>query len=294
MDFLAASKLFDVRGLIVVVTGGGTGIGLMMTKAFALNEASKVFIVGRRKEKLEEAAKVSPHGNIIPIVGDVTSKESLIQVASQVKQEAGHVNFLCCNSGSMPQTIAKDPTQVSAAEFAKAALDQDMSNWNDTYASNVTGVAFTAFAFLELLDAGNRNRGPGGVQSSILVTSSVAAFLRGARANTPYTCSKTAVTMLVKHLADKFGQYDVRVNAIAPGLFPSDMSTGLVAAGGESKGDPTEEGAYPRSFIPAQRLGKTEDIAGTVLFLASAAGAYLNGCILLNDGGRLGLLPGTY
>ncbi|KAK4496516.1 hypothetical protein PRZ48_012496 [Zasmidium cellare] len=264
MGSLTTAQLFNVRGLVVVITGGGTGIGLMMTKAFVLNGASKVFIVGRRKERLEEAAKVSPHGNIIPIVGDVTSKDSLIQVADQVKKEAGYVNFLCCNSGSLPETIPKDSAQVSAAEFAKAALDQGMANWNDAYAANVTGVAFTAFAFLELLEAGNRNRGPGGSQSSILVTSSVAGFLRGARANTPYTCSKNAVTMLVKHLADKFGPYDVRVNAIAPGLFPSDMSTGLVAAGGEPKGDSTEEGAYPRSFIPAQRLGKTEDIAGTV------------------------------
>lgn len=181
------------------------------------------------------------------------------------------------------------------SEFAKAALDQDMSDWNDAFAANVTGVAFTAFAFLELLDAGNRNRGPGGAQSSILVTSSIAAFLRGAQSNTPYACSKSAVNMLVKHLADKFMPYDVRVNAIAPGLFPSDMSTGLVASGGEPKGgDPLVEGAYPRSFIPAQRLGKKEDIAGTVLFLASAAGSYLNGCILLNDGGRMGILPGTY
>lgn len=73
----------------------------MMTKAFALNGASKVFVVGRRKEKLEEAAKVSPYGNIIPVVGDVTSKESLLEVANTVRQEAGHVNFLCCNSGGM-------------------------------------------------------------------------------------------------------------------------------------------------------------------------------------------------
>lgn len=99
--------------------------------------------------------------------------------------------------------------------------------------------------------------------------------------------------MLVKHLADKLMPYDIRVNAITPGLFPSDMSTGLVAAAGEPRGDLTIEGAYPRSFIPAQRLGNTEDIAGMALFLASASGAYLNECILLNDGGRLGILPGT-
>lgn len=72
-----------------------------MTKAFAIKGGSKVFIVGRRKEKLEEAAKVSPHGNIKPIVGEVTSKESLLDVAEQVRNKAGQVNFLCFNNGEM-------------------------------------------------------------------------------------------------------------------------------------------------------------------------------------------------
>lgn len=73
-----------------------------MTKAFANNGAAKVYIVGRRKEKLEAAAReASPHGNVIPIVGDVTSKESLAKVADQVKREAGFVNLLCCNSTTL-------------------------------------------------------------------------------------------------------------------------------------------------------------------------------------------------
>jgi len=66
----------------------------MMTKAFANNGAAKVYIVGRRREKLEEAAKTSSHGNIIPIVGDVTSKESLCEVAEQIKKDVGYVNLL--------------------------------------------------------------------------------------------------------------------------------------------------------------------------------------------------------
>ena len=85
---------------VAVVTGGNSGIGRAIAKRFVA-EGAHVYIVGRRKEKLEEAAKQSPHGNIIPVVGDVTSKESLAAIAEQVKKEVGYVNFLCCNGGAM-------------------------------------------------------------------------------------------------------------------------------------------------------------------------------------------------
>lgn len=267
----------------------------MMTKAFALNGAKKVYIVGRRKDKLEEAAKSSPHGNIVPLVGDVTSKESLINVAKQVKQETGHVDLLCCNSGGMPPPIPVKPAQASVAEFAQAALAQEPSDWDSAFSSMFTGVAFTAFAFLELLDAGNQRRGRTGAQSQIVITSSVAAFLRVPGSSIPYGCSKAAVTQLTKHFAGLFIPYGIRCNAIAPGLFPSDLASGLIKMGGEPKGgDPGVEGAYESTFIPARRLGTETDIAGTLLYLASPAGGYLNGVILLNDGGRLGGLPSTY
>ncbi|KAI7517877.1 hypothetical protein KC331_g21500, partial [Hortaea werneckii] len=100
-DATNASKLFSVEGMVVVITGGGTGIGQMMTRAFATNGAAKVYIVGRRKEKLDETAALNPDV-IVPIVGDVTSKESLCQVADQVEKDAGYVNLLCVNSGTMP------------------------------------------------------------------------------------------------------------------------------------------------------------------------------------------------
>jgi NADP-dependent 3-hydroxy acid dehydrogenase YdfG len=76
-----------------------SGIGLMMTKALALNGAEKVYIIGRRLEKLQEAAKESPHNNITPIQGDVTDKESIQSVAAQIRKETGYVNLLICNSG---------------------------------------------------------------------------------------------------------------------------------------------------------------------------------------------------
>jgi NAD(P)-dependent dehydrogenase (short-subunit alcohol dehydrogenase family) len=91
--------------------------------------------------------------------------------------------------------------------------------------------------------------------------------------------------------------YSIRVNGIAPGLFPTVLAEGLIAQGQSTAGqtqDPTEEGAFVKSFIPAERLGKTEDIVGAILYMASAAGAYLNGNIQVTDGGRISQLNGTY
>ena len=232
----------------------------MMTKAFARNGAAKVYIVGRRKEKLDEAAKLFP--NVVPVVGDVTSKESLCQVAEQIKQETGFINLLCCNSGTMPPPIGVKAGEVSVQEYAQKALEQKTEDWVTTFSTNSVSVVFSTFAFLELLDAGNKQGNCAGRKSQVLVTSSIAGYLRVPANFGAYPPSKAATTHIVKHLAGTLVPYSIRVNAIAPGLFPSELAEGLIAQGGRSKEDPTEEGAYDKSFIPAERLGKTEDIVG--------------------------------
>ena len=104
----------------------------------------------------------------------------------------------------------------------------------------------------------------------------------------------TAATHLVKHLTGVLAPYDIRINAIAPGLFPSELAAGLIAQGDTGGKEPTDEGAYDRTFIPAERLGKTDDIVGTMLYMASPAGAYLDVNIQVIDGGRVSQLNGTY
>jgi len=121
------------------------------------------------------------------------------------------------------------------------------------------------------------------------VTGSIAAYNRSVGAGIAYNTSKAAVTHLVKMLAGLFVEYSVRVNAIAPGIFPSELSAPLLVGK-----EPTKEGAFPKSFIPAEKTGDEQDMAGTVLYMASRAGAYCNGLILVIDGGRLTLLPGSY
>jgi NAD(P)-dependent dehydrogenase (short-subunit alcohol dehydrogenase family) len=289
------SQLFSVEGMVVVITGGGTGIGLLMTKAFALNGAKKVYIIGRRKEKLDEAAKLSPN-NIVPLVGDVTSKENLVSIAETIKNDVGYVNLVCCNSGTMPKPVGIKPTETTVAEYARRALELEPQDWNDTFATNTTSIAFTTFAFLELLDAGNKqnpNSAPGRPSSQVLVTSSIGGYLRAPGSNMAYCASKAAATHLVKHLAGTLAPFNIRINGLAPGLFPTELAGDVIAAVG-AKGDPLEEGSISSSIIPATRIGREEDMVGTVMYLASAAGAYLNGNVTVLDGGRVSQLPGTY
>lgn len=228
----------------------------MMTKAFAHNGASKVYIIGRRKEKLSAAVlEAGSQGNVIPIIGDVTNPQSLQSISSQISSEAGFINLLICNSGVYSPSIA-NPAQVSISEFVQKAFSQGPEVWNDSFATNSTSVAFTAFAFLPLLHAGNLRGNCAGRQSQILVTSSIAGYLRNPQAVGAYPVTKAATTHLVKGLAGALVPYSIRVNALAPGLFPSDLAAELIAKGGTPlKDDPCVEGAFAKSFIPAQRVG---------------------------------------
>ncbi|KAF2434350.1 NAD(P)-binding protein [Tothia fuscella] len=255
-------SLFNVNGLVALITGGGTGLGLMMPKSLALNGAHKVYIVGRRLDKLESAAKESPSGNIIPIVGDVTDKASIEAAAERVRNETGYLNLLVCNSGVIGPNYAINMLPgTSAKDLQHQVLSTPMEEFTNAFAVSV----------------------------SVLVTGSIAAYNRNVGAGIAYNASKAAVTHLVKVLAGIFVPYSIRVNALAPGLFPSEISAGLLAGKGG-----TEEGSFPQSFIPAERTGDEQDMAGTILYMASRAGAYCNALILVIDGGRLTLLPGSY
>lgn len=99
----------------------------MMTKAFANNGASKVYIIGRRREVLEEAAR--PYANVVPVVGDVTSKDSLKAIAEQVRQEVGYVNLVVCNSGTYPPAMGVRSRDVEVEEFARRGLEQEVGDW---------------------------------------------------------------------------------------------------------------------------------------------------------------------
>lgn len=266
------------------------GIGKMMATALAENGATRVYIVGRRKDKLEEVANASKPGIIVPVEGDVTSKESLESIALKVKEDVGYVNVVIANSGYSGPSMQGLPKEPTVADIQKHIMSQPMEDFTQTFSVNVTGVLYTGIAFLELLDAGNKKGNmPPSVRSQMIFTSSIGGYNKTPGMGFAYNTSKAAVTHLTKMLASYLGPHKIRVNALAPGLFPSDISARLM----EGK-DATREGAFPATFIPNQKAGDEEDMGGTVLYMVSRAGAYLNGSIVLLDGGRCGVLNTSY
>ena len=217
------SDLFKVNNLVAVITGGGTGIGLMMAKALAANGAQKVYIIGRRLEKLQEAA--SQHDNIVPLQGDVTDKSSLQKAVDTIQSEAGYVNLLAVNSGISGPTMGKLPENASIQDLQKHMWAWSPEDMNKVYALNNTAAFFTATAFLGLLDAGNKpGKGVEGAQSQILFTTSLAGFSRKLTTGVAYSTSKAATTHLAKSMSTFLAGYGIRVNALAPGIFPSKSS----------------------------------------------------------------------
>jgi NAD(P)-dependent dehydrogenase (short-subunit alcohol dehydrogenase family) len=259
----------------------------MITRALAVNGASKVYIVGRRREVLEAAAQEINPEVVVPLPGDVTCRETLLHLADNVKTATGYVNLVVANAGIMgprPLKDTPDGPPPSVSEYRAHALRTPMEEFTKTYAVNTTAVYYTALAFLDLLDQGNKraNMGPDWC-SQILATSSIGGFSRLRGASFAYNSSKAAVTHLMMMLATSFVPFKIRCNVLAPGPFPSDMTTGIF-------GNTTSF----EKISPAGRAGKEEDIAGAVLYLATKAGAYLNGSVLVVDGGRLGTLVSTH
>jgi len=272
-----------------------------MARALAANGANKVFIIGRREEALQKTASSVPTSNIISIVGDVTSKESLSACLEQVKSQADHLDVLVANSGiSGPGVAYQDQSgkPLPFDEFAKNMWNPSPEEVNSTYAVNITGVHFTIAAFLPLLHAANQKRPEPRPDNftprpQIIVTGSIGGFSRQPKGNLSYGPSKAAVMHMMKQLAVVLSPYDIRANIIAPGLYYSEMTEKMYKAEGKVETH-NVEGTFDKSQIPATRSGDDEDMAGCILWLCSRAGAYINGNVLVTDGGRLGTVPGSY
>ncbi|KAI4640376.1 hypothetical protein J4E93_008582 [Alternaria ventricosa] len=164
------------------------GIGLMIAYALASAGASKVYILGRREDKLSTAA--SQHENIVPLQRDITSKASLQAAVDFITQDTGYINLLVANSGIYGPPSSFVPGS-SVKELRKSMFENtSMEEFTQTFHVNTTATYFTMLAFLELLDAGDKDATAGGfgkplkegskvpsIQSQVIITSSVGAFL---------------------------------------------------------------------------------------------------------------------
>lgn len=283
------NRLFGVKDRVCVVTGGGSGIGLMATQALAANGA-KVYIIGRNMEKLETAAKShspSGAGQIIPLGPcDVRKKEDLEQVVSELRKKEDYIHLLVCNAGVAGPKA--QPDEEDAEDLKKKLWEnEDVQGWQDTYATDVTSVYFTTVAFLPLLQASIKPSGPlERFSPSVITTSSMSGLMRHAQGHFAYNTAKGATVHLTKLMSAEFQRTGIRVNSIAPGYFPSEMTAKDSDA--RQKSELPDEYVKDKGHVPAMRPGRDEEIGMTVLFLAR--NEYVNGQILAVDGGVLNVV----
>ncbi|KAI0088602.1 NAD-P-binding protein [Irpex rosettiformis] len=283
----STENLFSVKGLVAVITGGGTGIGLMMATALE-NNGAIVYIVSRRLDILEKAASEnSKYGNMIPIQCDITVQGSVQQLVETIKAQHGFINLLINNAGVAHNILPKLPGPDSGgiAAFQTALLQAGTrEEFTQAFDFNLTSQYYCTVLFLGLLDAGNKRGNMSGVTSQVITVASGAAFRFDDKTfSVSYTLSKVAGVHLGKMLAQFLKDWQIRSNVFAPGFFYSEMTNALQL---------TDE--QIRRMAPLQRAGNEDDVGGMILYLASKAGAYINGSVQLIDGGRQLLFPSTY
>lgn len=294
--------LFGAKDLVVLVTGGGTGIGLAFTAAIARNSAKKVFILGRRGDVLQKAVKSvgAPEGVVVPVICDITNPSAAAAAVKTVEQEIGYLDVLINNAGIIGPNH-KDAYNATSIKELQAILLHDWEGWEPTFATNTTAIIGMSASFLHLLQAANSRRGwaegrleAGGHSrgrkevtdidkddlrtSQIITVASISAFPRHIATAFAYSASKSAAVILGRALARLLAPWGIRSNVIAPGIFPSE-TTGV-------------RPEYPFDKIPAGRQGSYEELASMILYLVGKGGAYVNGNVQVVDGGRLSTMPG--
>jgi NAD(P)-dependent dehydrogenase (short-subunit alcohol dehydrogenase family) len=282
-DQFKLENLFNVKDKIALVTGGGSGIGLMVTQALA-NNGAKVYITGRTQEKLDRV--VESHGGkntvgeIIPLTADISDKESIKNLYAEFSKKEQSLDILVNNAGI---STGSTNTEAGSAEALKKELFENESatfaDWDDIFRTNVSSVFFMTTAFLPLLDAAS-NKAPGW-SSTVLNITSISGMVKTSQHHPNYNASKGAAIHLNRMLANEIQEngLKIRVNSLAPGVFPSEMTT--------QESDENQKSHIPKDKfegkVPAQRPGNDRDMANAVLF--AVTNQYLNGQNFAVDGG---------
>ena len=237
----------------VIVTGGGSGIGLAIAKKFA-DENCTVIIIGRDEQKLK-AAKEKIGGNCHTVSFDLNNLDGLPALAGKLEKEFGFIDVLVNNAGI---NLKKNFEAVTDADFARI----QQVNVNSVF-------AFSREVVKSMLAEG---------KGSIVNISSMASQY-GIPKVIAYTASKSAIEGMTRAMATELSPKGIRVNCVAPGFIATEMSATAL------NNDP-ERKAKVMGRTPIGYLGVPEDVAEAVYFLASAAAGYITGVVLPVDGGN--------
>ncbi|KAI0045011.1 NAD-P-binding protein [Auriscalpium vulgare] len=299
---LSAANLFDLRGVVAVVTGGSSGIGLMISTTLMANGAT-VYIVGLEQKELDGVAKIyneAPHqdprwgwGRIYGIQGDVSQKSEATRLAQEIGKREKHVTVLFNNAGIITPPFVK-PQVATADAFLKAYFDPATpEQFTDTFTVNSVGPYWLTFSFLPLLEKWKSSKLAQKFVPQVVMTSSMNGWTKDPATcgnSFPYLYSKSAIGHATASLAHELLPLGIRVNGIAPGLFPSRMSNTEVDEFGQTV--PRPAGFFDFEIPTVPTGGTNRDVGSLALMLVT--NWYINGETVLIDGGTLLKHPSSY
>jgi gluconate 5-dehydrogenase len=253
---MSVKDLFKLDGRIALITGGSRGLGLQMAEALG-EMGCKLAITARKADELAEAqAHLQGMGfEVLTVVNDLQQHEQIPHLVDQVLARYGQIDILVNNAG---------------ATWGAPAEDYPDAAWHKVMNLNINAPFFLS------REVGRRSMIPR-QQGKIINIASVAG-LKGTAAGVhtiAYNTSKAAAINFTRTLAAEWGRYNINVNAICPGFFPSKMSAGLL--------EKVQDAVIARA--PLHRIGGEEDLKGSVVFLASEASRHITGQYLAVDGG---------
>jgi len=253
------ASIFSLEGKTALVTGGATGIGYMITHAL-VSAGAKVYIASRKFDACQQAAESLSDlpGSCIPFAADLATEEGITKLADFIKTNASSLNILVNNSGrSWGAPMQQFPWQA----------------WEDVMTLNVTA-PFTLIRELSpLLSSSGTSKDP----SRIINIGSVMGSEPHGFPAYSYSASKAAIHHVTRYLSNELASQHITVNAIAPGPFPSGMTSFFM--------EDEKKSAAVVAGVPLGRMGQPQDFAGPILCLCGASGAYMTGVILPLDGG---------
>lgn len=249
------STLFSVAGKVALVTGGTSGIGLMIARGL-VEQGAKTYIVGRDAQTCTStAAELAKHGACIALPGDLSTATGARAVADALQAMESSLHILVNNAGAM--------YDAPLAEFSE-------EGWDSVVDLNLKSVFFLTQRLLPLLRAAATEQAP----ASVINIGSVGGLRVGPKENYSYQAAKAGLHHLTGSLAKRLGPEHITVNAIAPGFFPSRLTQ-------------IPDAILPTvlASVPRRRLGTADDMVGTVIYLASRAGSFVTGAVIPVAGG---------